>query len=265
MSSLDYLLSPRIKNDSWIIDICSDSTAEELADLISQRIIAPDLYGPAQIAGELAGQIIYDLASNSYIDYDLVSKAMSIVMNKALKKDINTENSSMQNIFFIIEQLAIEDCAEDLYQWIVDNVVFMESSLSEDRRLFQEALAALAYAQKQDQIGVSELWEPLWKQEDPYWWNSAFHGIRYSNFDKAISLIPELMNRKCSNSSFLLMSIWRVKEDTRLIDFLKKGLKKDKLWAGLAINTLALRMKWAEKNKLIMNLSDPDVINKDIV
>lgn len=258
----DYLTSAIIKNDVWVKNICSAPDAETMADLIMKRITESNLHGPvvaylprSATRGELPSEIVYDLVINSYADYDTTNEAMALIMNKVLLKEIKPDPNVLENIFHIIEQLVLESCSDDLYSWIKENIANMESTDMDKRRTMMNAITAFAYCQKAD-CGLDEFWDNLWEHGNQFWWNTAFHGIRYCNFDKAISLIPTLIDRKCSNIAFLLTSMWRVKDDDRLCTALKKGIEDNEDWAGIAVNFIAFKMKWAEKTKLVERLHD---------
>jgi len=146
-----------------------------------------------------------------------------------------------------------------LFQWIKNNSSFMDPDASPgNKRTLLNAINALAYAQSEDDC-PADFWTALWEQGNQYWWNAAFHGIRYADFDKAITLIPSLIDRKCSNVTFLLTSMWRVKDDDRIAIALKKGIRDNAPWAGAAVNFIASKMKYAEKTRLLERLHDNEI------
>ena len=262
----DYLSSPLIKDDPWVKDICSAKTAEEVADLLMKRITESNIYGPGishasrqAIEDELPVEIYYTLVSEAVADLDLAEEAITLIMNRVQKKEIPSKDDVMENIFYLIEHFTVESTATDLFQWVKDNLQIMKAEPLQTKAIFLNAINALAYAQKEDTEGIGEFWMSLWNQKNPFWWNSAFLGIRYYDLDQAISLIPDLVERKCSNTNFLMMTIWRIQDDKRMPNFLKKGFRDNQPWAGLIVNGLASKMKWAEKKKLVDRLHDDEL------
>ncbi len=259
----DYLNSAIIKDDIWVKAMCAATTANEMVSLIMRRINSPTQNGPVPAylsrspsQPELPSEIVYDLVINSYADYDVADEAMGIIMKKIRLKEITPDAVALENVFHIIEQLVLERCSDDLYAWIKDNISYMDSPELEKRRTMLNAISAMAYAQKADVDDWKTFWSSLWEQGNQYWWNTAFLGIRYADFDKAVSLLPQLIERKCSNTAFLLTSMWRVKDDDRIAKALRKGLDNNDTWAGTSINYLAFKMKWAEKTRLLERLHD---------
>lgn len=264
-TTTDYLSSTIIKDDAWVKAICTAASAEEMVAFIMRRISSPTVTGPQPAflsrsgsPPELPSELIYDLVINSYADYDLADEAMGIIMKRVLSKEIPPDPRVLENVFHLIEQLVLEKCSDDLYEWIKSNISYMESNDLEKKRTLLNGINALAYAQAAD-AGLEDFWSSLWEQGNQYWWNTAFHGIRYSDFDKAISLIPQLIDRKCSNVAFLLSSMWRLKDDDRMANALKKSIRENDAWSGMAINFLAFKMKYAEKMLLIERLYDTEI------
>jgi hypothetical protein len=265
-TTTDYLTSTIIKDDPWVKGICTAASAEDMVALIMRRISSPAVTGPTAAflsrtnsPPELPSEIIYDLVINSYADYDLADEAMGIIMKRVLNKEIAPDPRVLENVFHLIEQLVLEKCSDDLYQWVKENISYMDVlTPPENKRVLLNAINALAYAQKED-AGLESFWASLWEQSNQYWWNAAFHGIRYSDLDKAIELIPMLIDRKCSNVTFLLTSMWRVKDDERIADALKKGIRANDAWAGMAVNFLVSKMKYSEKTLLLERLHDTEI------
>ncbi len=261
-STTTYLTSTVIKDDPWVKGICSAGSAEEMVAFILNRICSPTVTGPQPAylsrtgsPPELPSEIIYDLVINSYADYDLADEAMGLIMKKIVTKEIDTTPAILENVFHVIEQLVLEKGSYDLYVWIRENISYMQSQESDKKRIMLNAINALAYSQSAG-ANLNDFWTHLWEQSNQYWWNSAFLGIRYFDLDKAIALIPQLIDRRCSNLAFLLTSMWRIKDDTRVALALKNAVEKNETWAGIAINALALKMKYAEKTKLVERLYD---------
>lgn len=257
---MSYTKNTAIKNDPWVKQLLSADTKEVLADLIVKRIIDPNLIGPTTTyvsnpiyRSELPIEIVRDFVENGDLNMTLFNESMAVIMERILKKDITPNSSMLENVFLIIEELCMEDCHTDLYLWINQNEGYMHSATQENRKIYLEALTALCYTQKLDGNHL-DFWTKLWNQDCQYWWNVAFLGIRYSNFDTATSLIPELLKRQCSNSLYILSSMWRVNEP-KFIAFLKTNLKDDsKSWAGNTVNLLASKMIFAQKINMIEKL-----------
>jgi hypothetical protein len=261
-STNDYLTSSIIKGDPWVKEFCSAPSAEEMEKLIMKRLVEPNLNGPvvaylsrAVSKPETPGEIIYDLVINSYADYDLCKEALGFIMKKIVNRNVKLTAYVLEDVFHLIERLVASQCSDDLYQWVKENVDGLTSMDGEKRRTLLNAINALSYCQMPS-TNLGSFWTALWEQGNEYWWNAAFNGIRYFDIEKSITLVPKLIERKCSNTHFLLSSIWRVKDDERFANLLKKAIHDDQVWAGIAINTLAHKMKWSEKNNLIERLHD---------
>lgn len=268
MSDVEYLSSAIVKNDHWVKSVCTTESDEELAVLFINRIMFPGSNGPViaytpsadDMCSEQAGDIIVDLYINCFIDFDIAQRAMAIVMAKINAKKINTSDNFLSNVFHIIGELSISDCSDELYKWLNDNASYVSSPNPGNRLMYKRALEAFVFAQNTtDNDDIVGFWKSLWNHQSDYWWGVAFSGLRFADHDYALSILPQYIDRNCSNLASTLVAMWRnYKKDDKLQFFLKKGINDNEDWAGIAVNLIAMKMKFVEKTNLLETLRRSD-------
>ena len=256
---IKYLDMEGIKNDPWVKLISSAKTSNELALLIVNRFVYPDITGPVLLYGqdhterEIEADIIFDMVAYNIIDYHLLNDAMKIIMEKVISKNISVNNNFLDNAFFLIEDLCLENSSKEMYQWIIDNYTFAISQNPNNRFTFLNALNAYAFSQKKE-IGALIMWKGLWEQPDSQWWSAAFLGLRYYDLNIALGELSKFVDRKCFDAPKIIMNLYRNSDKVKFENQLKKAIKCEEKWAGHAINMLAAKMKFAEKQNLLNSL-----------
>jgi hypothetical protein len=264
----EYLSSTHIQQNEWVKQITSVKTRGELTNLIINRITSPKTVGPhvnisaLDINGqEMEIDIVYDMAHANLIDYDLLNDAMHDIMESVVKNSSAVDKNFLNNCFYIIEELALENCGIHLFEWLKRNETFLHTNNSESggwRYTYLQGLKAYVYAQKKE-AGAQEMWLALWESDKADYWSIAYQGIRFCNLEIATREMPRLFSRKCLGIDDIMYSLWRIKDKAKIMVPLRQALENSEPWAGHAINQMASKLSFEEKQKLVGFLSEKSV------
>jgi hypothetical protein len=246
-----------LRRDTWFRAMMKSNSSNELATLIRNRIEDPRVYGPYLKAyeGELSTDIINAIIANDDVVKKQATPAVCLLLFRIVKNEIEERHPLLRGLFAIIEESKIEAAHYLLDEWLKVKYtsILKSSSTHEDKITYRDAMMAFARIQKKDEV-IELQWFNMWREGSDFWWATAFTGLRQQNPKSACSELPLLMERKIDTTPYILYAMWSDKASRALIErTIKKGLKENADWAGVAMHILLDKLNSDQKIEFMSN------------
>lgn len=254
---IEYNLQDRmLKKDVWVKDMLKCSDPEQIAQLISKRIINANFTGPSlsYVSKEEPHDIICFLCNKDDESRKKIVTAIGLILHTAIN-DTKYNNVHLMNyVFLIINDCYMVECCHLLTAWTKEKQKLSDSASYQDRLAFKTALGAFAKIQgsNPELIGY---WKELWLNNSEFWWDVAFKGLRKQDPVEAVKQLPLLIARGSDKMDSIIYSAW--KDQIFRLYFERavlRSINERTGWGSWMIHTLYPKLSDEGKKELISNL-----------
>ncbi len=180
----------------------TEFTGEELRTFAEKTLRSTELLDP--LRDTTPAYYIYTIyQAQDTANKGRLREALNLILTTLFVKSSHIrlmaeEDTLLGNIAFLCELLKFHECYAPL-RTLLDRGTLSGETEYFSKETERNILRSLAVIQCKKLLFES-VWELYWRSSDPYFWNSAFFGVRRSNIEAAISLLPEAFSRWKQNS-----------------------------------------------------------------